>query len=132
MASDSNTVSRSMPIGTETGPTASYINLAHAINVSRKPEDKAQLCRALHSNEFSDLAPNDHLGMLCRKLGYGVTHADRAAFLKAECTSDLSPGLCIACLYLHPFTYRYALGAKCSRCKTHNVSGCLTLAGNQA
>jgi len=69
------------PLALSSGLSAT--KLAQAINSASDPSVKAALCRAQVHSQFPTLALNDHLGVLCSKLGYGESEADRLAFIKA-------------------------------------------------
>ena len=106
----------------------SATKLAQAINSASEPSVKAALCRAQVHSQFPTLAWNDHLGVLCRMLGYDESEAGRLAFIKAECHAPHHPGLCRACYYLHPSVDMQATSLQCSQCRSLAVTSGKALA----
>ena len=52
---------------------------------------RAHLCRTFSHLSHPGTEQDDYLGMLCSKLGYGLTEGDREAFVKAECAGSHAP-----------------------------------------
>lgn len=108
---------------------AGAIEIASALNVVSEPSAKAALSRALVYVSHPELELNDQLGVLCIKLGYGATKADRIAFAKAECHAHRVPGLCLNCYHLHPSVDAHTANSHCSSCQASSVVSGRVLVG---